>query len=99
MSDQLERDIKRGIEAELLWQNAIFTEAREGVRNAIIKKWAASPIRDREGQHELRLMLKLLDDLEGNIQTVMRDGKMAEHNLKTKQSLAERAKRGLRNWV
>lgn len=63
------------------------------VREAIIQQWEASPVRDKEGQSELRLMLKLLKDLEGNINTVIDTGKLAKIEIEGKNNLLNIFKR------
>lgn len=50
----------------------------EAVKQGILDAWANSPIRDKEGQNELRLMLKLLSDLHNNIRQVAHTGKLAQ---------------------
>lgn len=83
----LTKDIRRGEEAQRLLENPIFREAVDGIKAAIIEKWEICPIRDYEGQKELKLMLKLLNDLESNIIKVVSSGKIADFDLK---SLRER---------
>ena len=70
-------ELRRGELARQLLQNEIYQDAVSKVREAIIDKWQQAPLRDREGHHELRLMLKLLGDLTGYIQSTMETGKMA----------------------
>lgn len=72
------KEMELGAKAQQLLDNASYKEAVSKVRQGIHDRWASSPIADREGQHELRLLLKLLDDLEGNIIEVAQTGKMAE---------------------
>jgi hypothetical protein len=48
------------------------------MRQGVIDKWCASPIPDKDGQHELRLLLKVVNDLEGNILKIINDGVMAK---------------------
>ena len=74
----LTKDLDRALQAKQLLENHIYAEAIELVRNGIINAWENSPIRDTEGQHELRLMLKLLNDLQNNIKRVVDSGKLAE---------------------
>ena len=76
MDTQTELD--RGFKAQQLLDNEIYQESIQTVRDAIIAQWSESPIRDHEGQHELRLMLKLLNDLTANIKTVADTGKLAQ---------------------
>lgn len=71
-------ELKRGEQARQVVENEIYIEAWQGVRDALISKWEACPIRDKEGQHELKLMLKLLSDVRRNIETVMQTGQMAK---------------------
>jgi hypothetical protein len=71
----------KGIRADALLNDEVFTEAMANLRNAIVQKWTECPIRDVEAQHELKLMVKLLADLEGNIRAFIQDGKMAAFEL------------------
>jgi hypothetical protein len=69
--------ISQGAEAKALLETPAFVRAFESVRTAIHEQWESSPIRDNDGQHELRLMLKLLNDLKGVIELAVHDGKAA----------------------
>jgi hypothetical protein len=95
MADDLRllKDAERGARARLLLESEPYKEAAAKVRQGIIEKWATSPVMDKEGQHELRLMLKLLDDLEGNIRSVANDGKMAEEIISRQKEQESRLKR------
>lgn len=73
-----DEEIRRGEQARLLLENEIFKETFESVESGIINAWRNSPIRDHDGHHELRLMLKLLTDVRRNVETVMQTGKMAK---------------------
>lgn len=74
----LELDVTRAQQAKHLLDNPIYQESIKSVREAIIKAWSDAPIRDVDGQHELKLMLKLLTDLENNILRAVNDGKLAQ---------------------
>ena len=89
MSIQLEAE--KGRQAELLLDNPIYQESISAVREAIFASWASCPIRDQQGQHELKLMLKLLSDLTNNIRMVAETGKMAKLQI-------EREKKGIRSF-
>ena len=84
----LHADLEKGSRAEALVRSEVYQEAFKGVRQAILETWANSPIRDTEGQHELRVMLKLLDDLNGHLVSMVNTGKLAsaqiEHENKAK---------------
>lgn len=88
----IEKEAEQGRQAELLLDNPIYKESIEAVRAAIFQAWASCPIRDIEGQHELKLMLKLLHDLTLNIETVAQTGKMAKIEIKRQKTLLQRAK-------
>ena len=88
----LTKDLDRALQAKQLLENPIYAESMDIVRNAILTGWENSPIRDTEGQHELRLMLKLLNDLQNNIKRVVDTGKIAEINI-------EREKKGMLSTV
>lgn len=90
---KLRMEADRGAKAKLLLESPIYQEAVGTVRAAIIDKWSTSPVADKDGQHELRLMLKLLNDVEANIKDVADTGKLANEQLRIereKQSMASR---------
>ncbi len=95
----LEGDISKGTRASFLLKSDIYQESVGGVRKAIMDLWAKSPIRDTEGQHELRLMLKLLDDLEGHIVSMANTGKLAQKQLEHEKTLKDRAKAALQGLI
>lgn len=95
--DKTETEIRKGSNAEQLLENEAFKDACESLRKAIIDRWATSPVADKDGQHELRLMMKLLDDLLGNLRVAVSNGKFAENELTIKRNLLQTAKRALTN--
>ena len=78
----IEHDLERGSRAKAILDNPAFAEAFENVRQAIYEAWATSPIRDHEGQHELKLQLKSLSDVRANLERALADGKIAAAELK-----------------
>ena len=83
----------RGARASALLADEMFKETIAELRQGIMDKWRAAPIRDIEGQHSLKLMDKLLSDIVGYIQTVADTGKMAEIQLEKESKVAN-----LRNY-
>ena len=79
----------RANRAKSLLEDAELTAAFNGVRTALLERFEACPIRDIEGQHEIKLMLKLLADVRANLQSVVDSGKVIEYNV----SMLERARR------
>jgi len=91
----LEQDLNRAQQAKFLLDNPIYQESFKAVREAIVTGWSNAPIRDVDGQHELKLMLKLLTDLENNILRVVNDGKIAQIEIeRQKKPLFNVFKRG-----
>lgn len=91
------RESERGHKARQLMDNPIYKEAVGVVRQAIFDKWAESPVADRDGQHELRLMLKALDLIVNHIKDVADTGKLAEKQIEHEKSLKERIVNFVRN--
>ena len=89
----LEREVTQGNEATRLME--ALSPYLDMVKTAILEKWEQSPVSDREGQHELRLMRKLLGDVEANIRTTIETGKMAAIQIE-RESLLEKAKNLIR---
>ena len=88
----LEKESERGYQAQLLLDNPIYQESIQAVREAIFASWAASPVRDVDGQHELKLMLKLLGDLTANIKMVAETGKLAKIEIERQKTLLQKVK-------
>jgi len=76
-----QEEIDRGQRAARILAEPVFQEAFDSVTQAIHEQWAQSPIRDHEGQHELRLMLKLLGDVRAVLESTVSDGKLAAQRL------------------
>ena len=83
----IQTELERGEQARQLLQNPLYVESFETVRQAIIDKWASAPMRDREGHHELKLMLKLLGDLTGYVEQTMQTGKLASIQLEQERKM------------
>ena len=91
----LQADLAKGTRAEMLLKSDIYRESVGKVRQGIMEQWATSPIRDVEGQTTLRLMLKLLDDLEQNIVSMANTGKLAKAQLENENKVKEMARRAI----
>lgn len=88
-------ELRRGEQARQLLNNELYQDALAQVKQAIIDKWISAPMRDLEGQHELKLMLKLLGDLTGYIQTTLETGKMAQIQLESERRMTKLKSVGL----
>jgi hypothetical protein len=77
-----EADITAGTRAQRLLEDEILTKAFADVRVAIVERWESAPIRDVEGQHELKLMLRVLSDVRSNLELAVHNGKLAAEELR-----------------
>jgi hypothetical protein len=84
-----EQEMQAGTQAKAIYESEPFQNSIESVRKGILDKWTKSPIADRDGQHELRLMYKLLDDVVLNIKSVIDSGKLAEHTILQDKKMEE----------
>ena len=73
-----DQELRRGEQARQVIENEIYVEAWQKLRDGIIHMWETCPIRDKEGQHELKLELKLLKEVRHHLETTMNTGKMAK---------------------
>lgn len=78
--------------AEKLLQDETFVGAFNSVRSAIFERWETCGIEDKQTAHELKLMLKLLNDLKGNLEMAVHNGRMAANELNIDKSLLQRIK-------
>jgi hypothetical protein len=83
----IEVDLDRADRAKSILNNPTYQESFDLVRQAIIDQWETTPIRDRDGAHELKLMLKLLGDVRANLERAISDGKLAAHELDRRRNL------------
>ena len=77
----LYREMDLGAQANALLESPAYQRAVQKMREGIHILWAKSPIGDIEGQQKLRMMLKLLDDMESNIKDEADTGKLASRQL------------------
>jgi len=73
----LNEDMDRGQKAARLLSDPMLMDARDNVAKAIHEAWERAPIRDRDGAHELRLMLKALSDVWALLETTVANGKLS----------------------
>lgn len=90
-----EERLDRGIKAERIINDPLYADAYEQVKAAILSAWESAPVRDREGQHELKLMLKALGDVRAVFERAITDGKIVADDLKRK-SVYDKARRFMR---
>lgn len=83
---KLDEQLARGIRAERILNDELFAQAFKDVEQAILDKWRECPIRDTEGQHELKLMHKLLQEVKAVLETTIADGQLAGKELERKNS-------------
>lgn len=96
-----EQDVNRAHAAKRLMEDPLLIEAFDGIRQTILNMIESAPIRDRDGVHELKLMLKILKDVRAHLELAIADGKVAEFRIKERNTLLEFGKRmlhGNRNY-
>ena len=99
-ADPLDMARGRGVRAKQLLEDEMFTEGLAHVREAIVKAWKLSPIRDVAGQEKLRLMWEMAEKFEAFFLAVVDEGKVAEATLQAilREREAEAAReRNIRN--
>lgn len=79
--------IDRGQRIAKILSDSALGEAFANVRQGIFEAIEKTPIRDNEGLHELRVMLKLLTDVRAALETAVRDGKVVEFRVKQRTVL------------
>jgi hypothetical protein len=94
MATEHER-IYDGNRAKEVLENEQFQAAFAAIEKEIIDKWTNSPARDAEGRESLWNYLMLLRKVKAHLTETLDTGKLAEMDLRHKQSLADRMKNGL----
>lgn len=88
--------MERAARAKSILEDSAYQDAYEAVRAAIIEQWEQCPIRDKEGAHELKLMLKIHKDIEAHMRKAVKDGEFAAEELKRDKTFAQRLTERLR---
>ena len=86
--------LRNGRQAEQEYGLPSVNRAFVKVKMGIIEKWAKSPVSDHEVQRTLRLMLKLVEDVESNIFQEIRDGKVSDATIQRERAKESQKKRG-----
>lgn len=90
-----EEAARRGEEARQLLEHPLLAEAFQTIRDEVTEQWQSSPARDVEGREKLWLTLRLLNRLEGQLQSVVETGKVARATLLQR---AKQAATSLMSW-
>lgn len=98
----LAEEITAGVQAQRLLDDPALQKAFDDVETAITRKWATSPVRDKDGQYELRVMLKLLESVKESLESAARNGKLAAHELQVqrdRESTVSKLRRSASAWL
>lgn len=96
---KLIKESERGARARAIFEDSMVQEALAAMDAGIVEAWKKSPIRDGEGQMQLRLLAKLLHDFKSYFLDAMSTGKMANVQLEHERTLKERAKAAYKEFV
>lgn len=88
----LQAELARGTRAQAVMNDPIYREAWDAVERGIVEHWKAAPIQDIDGQHKLRLMLKILKDVRGYLEETMKTGKLAAIQISEEKTRMARLK-------
>lgn len=103
----LESELTQGQQAGLLLQSPLDQTIlqhpllQEVISNRIqqlTNAWMESPQRDSEGRERLYLLISAWKTLQGDLQSVVDTGRLAEFELERKRTLSERARDALDAW-
>lgn len=73
----------------MLIEHPLLTEAFDAIKDTLFNAFRTSPIRDVEGQHEIRLMFDAIDKVERYLKQIADTGKMADFQLEKDAKIAE----------
>jgi len=91
----INQQLHNGSRAREVLDNEQFHEAFEAIEKELIDAWKQSPQRDQEGRERIHQYLSLLAKVKSHLVSTMETGKLAELEVRHKQTLLERA----REWV
>jgi hypothetical protein len=74
--------IVRAERAQRLLQDPLMTEAFERIETDVFEAWSRSAIRDKEGQHELLLMIQTARKFKAIFTEIIATGEVEKNKLK-----------------
>ena len=74
-------ELRRARDAQLLLENPLFVESFEVLKSSLLHEWQNTKSLEKKKRESLWLMLKLLESLKGNFETLVESGKIAERSL------------------
>lgn len=77
--------IVRAEAARRILNDELFKESLEKLEKDIFDAWSRIPIRDKEGQHELLLMIQTARKFKALLETVLMTGEVEKKNLRKPQ--------------
>lgn len=95
----LEQNLYNGNRAREVLENEQFLAAFEAIEQELIDAWKASPQRDVEGRERIHQYRSLLQKVKAHLVSTLESGKLAELEVRHKQTLYDRAKAGLASWT
>lgn len=95
----IEQNIYNGNRAKEVLENEQFIAAFEAIEKELIEAWTTSPQRDLEGRERIHQYLTLLKKVRTHLTSTLESGKLAELEVRHKQSLYDRARAGLSSWT
>ena len=84
----LENQISRGRAAESFAEDPVFTAAVERVRRRAVEDWQATRPDDVAGREQQHALLRALERVLSEINTVVNDGKIAQSTLARRKQRA-----------
>lgn len=88
-----EQRVARGNRAADMMNDELFVEVLDTMRKKVFDAWTCSPMRDKEGQYELRRMIETINAFEKNFRAIAIDGKQASLDLAHESKLKKLARR------
>lgn len=76
-----QQESQQGVDAASVLENQAYLDAMKLLRDSIVDKWRACPIRDQEGQKLLLQTMRLADTFEQVLNGMVQRGKMAQHKI------------------
>jgi|TARA_R100000541_G_scaffold21445_4_gene31383 hypothetical protein len=78
---ELDEERERGLLAETLRNNPLLKEIFQTLKDSYITDWSQTELRDVESREQSFYLLKALNDMEGQIDSIISTGKLASQQM------------------
>ncbi len=81
MTDKLQAQINRGIQADALLRSEVLIGAFNALEQKYLASWKATTGAEADAREKLWLAIKIIEDVHGHLKRAVRNGQIAQEDI------------------